>query len=419
MIETLFILPPSRGKNNFKLHTEEINSYICYMERGHSNSDIFSPAPLLLLSIILGSLFEKLKYPSVIGEILAGVILGHSVLNFVAPNAVINGLSEISLFFIVLLIGIEATTNTMLKNIKKGSILTLSSFVFPLIVILVAIRIIYGSINSSEMIMAISIAVPSISIISVMLNSLNLLKIEAGNAILASVIITDVIAFVLTSAIINSKGILLEIAAFIIFLILIMLLDISLRKHSEYVLSIFERLRAGARSEKLVFGAIILSGLKISTVFELIGITYVLGAFFAGILISDVVIGEELLGIITRTLGRINDSFFIPLFFSIAGLTFLFPSYHMLVIMSIILIVSAFLGGLLDYAIGRRWLRPFTGRGTMGILGGRGAVGLIIATISLSSGIIDVQEYSAVIFATIIMSFVFASFVKESDGVPS
>jgi Kef-type K+ transport system membrane component KefB len=374
---------------------------------------------LLLLSIVLGSLFEKLKYPSVIGEILAGVILGHSVTNFVTPNVVTDGLSEISLFFIVLLIGIEATTDTMVKNIKKGFILTLSSFAIPLIVIIVAIKIIYGTITPAEIVMGISIAVPSISIISVMLNSLNLLRIEAGNAILASVIITDVIAFVATSAIINSKGIYIEIIAFVIFLILIMLLDITLRKHSEYVLSIFEKLRAGARSEKLVFGSIILSGLIISTLFEFIGITYVLGAFFAGILISDVVIGDELLGIITRTLGRINDSFFIPLFFSIAGLTFLLPSFHMLTIMLIILMISALVGGSLDFIIGKKWLKPFTGRGTMGILGGRGAVGLIIATISLSSGIINVQEYSAVIFATIILSFVFASFVKQSDSVPS
>ncbi len=371
---------------------------------------------LLLLAIILGSIFEKLGYPSVIGEIIAGIILGPSVLNFVIPDKVISGLSEISLFFIVLLIGVEATTDTMVKNLKKGSILTLTSFIVPLLVIIISLKFIFSSVGTSGIALAISIAVPSISIVSVMLGNLDLLKVEAGNAILASVIITDILAFTMVSAIIDFKKIYIETSALVIFIILIYVIDIYLRKNSRSVLSFFEKLRSGAKSEKLVFGSIILSGLIISTLFEFIGITYVLGAFFAGILISDVVIGEDLLGIITRTLSRINDSFFIPLFFSIAGLSFAFPDVAVLETMAVILLGTLLVGGIGDYVAGKKLLKPFTARGTMGILGGRGAVGIIIATISLSGGIINDQEYSAAIFATIIISFVFSSFVKKSDS---
>lgn len=212
----------------------------------------------------------------------------------------------------------------------------------------------------------------------------------------------------------------IETSALVLFIILIYIIDVYLRKNSTHVLSFFEKLRTGAKSEKLVFGSIILSGLIISTVFEFIGITYVLGAFFAGILISDVVIGEDLLGIITRTLSRINDSFFIPLFFSIAGLSFTFPDEAVMETMIVILLGTLLVGGIGDYVAGQKLMKPFTARGTMGVLGGRGAVGIIIATISLGAGIINDQEYSAAIFATIIISFifssVFSSFVKKSDS---
>lgn len=76
---------------------------------------------LLLLAIIMGSVFEYYGLPSVIGELIAGFILGKAVLDLVLPSSIITGISEISLFFIVLLIGVESTTYTLVRNVKKES----------------------------------------------------------------------------------------------------------------------------------------------------------------------------------------------------------------------------------------------------------------------------------------------------------
>ena len=146
---------------------------------------------LLLLAIIMGSVFEYYGLPSVIGELIAGFILGKAVLDLVLPSSIITGISEISLFFIVLLIGVESTTYTLVRNVKKGILLSATSFIIPLLIMLLFLKIFYGKFGASDIILAVSIGVPSISIISVLLNKYDLMKYEMGNSILASVIFTE------------------------------------------------------------------------------------------------------------------------------------------------------------------------------------------------------------------------------------
>jgi Kef-type K+ transport system membrane component KefB len=241
------------------------------------------------------------------------------------------------------------------------------------------------------------------------------MKYEMGNSILASVIFTDIIAFIILSAIVDLKRLNYELVSIVVFLILIFLADHYLRKHSKYVMAFFEKLRYQSKSEKLVFGSIILSGLIVASILDEIGITYVLGAFFAGILISDVIIGKELLGIITRTLGRLNDSFFIPLFFSIAGMEAILPTFNSLGEMTLLIIITILIGGFLDYYAGRKFFSKGSGRVSSGILGGRGAVGVIIATIALEANILNSNQYSAAIFATIIVSVIFSFLLRNQQ----
>ena len=369
---------------------------------------------LLLFALILGELFEKFNLPSIVGEILAGVILGPAFLNFIKPGPILSGISEIALFFIVLLIGIELTTESLRKHYKTGVLFTMTSFVIPVIaMILISIFLLHLS-EETATILSVAIGVPSISIISVITNRLGLLKVDDGNIIISSVVITDITAFVLASIYIG-KNIYLVILALVVFLILLFLLDHFIRANSERVANIFRRLHAADRGEKIIFGAIILGGLVISSLFEFIGITYVLGAFFAGLLISDVVVGKSLQGILTRTLTRLDDSFFIPIFFSIDGLSAVIPSMHYAAILIILIAATGIIGGSLDFYFGKKTFRNIKGKTAAGIFGGRGAVGIVIATIAFNAGILSVDLFSVAIFASVLLSLVFSLFINKRD----
>lgn len=76
---------------------------------------------ILVFSLILGELFEKFNLPAVAGELISCVILGPAVLNWIQPNEVLNGFSEVSLFFIVLLIGVEVTVDLLRKTHPRVS----------------------------------------------------------------------------------------------------------------------------------------------------------------------------------------------------------------------------------------------------------------------------------------------------------
>lgn len=370
---------------------------------------------LLFVALVFGELLNRVGIPSVVGELLTGLILGPAVLDLVKPNQVFSGLSEIALFFIVLLIGIEATTDTLRKNYRPAMVFTLTSFGIPVIAMFIVSTMIFHIGYVGAIVISVAIGVPSISIISVILKNYDMMRIRAGHIILATVVITDIIAFAVASIFSDPKAFYYEISGIAIFMILFFTLDLEVRKHSEQVVNMFTRLHATERGEKIIFGSIVLSGLIIASIFEIIGITYVLGAFFAGIIISDVVVGKDLQGILTRTLSRINDSFFIPIFFAIAGIESIFPPHDTIYLMLALIAVGVAISVPLDYLYGRTVFQHISARTGVGILGGRGAVGIVIATVALSSGIITRDLYSAAVFATVIISLFLAPLVRKKD----
>ena len=376
---------------------------------------IFSIFILLFIALILGELLERFNFPAIVGELLTGFILGPAVLGLISANPVFTGLSEISLFFIILLIGIEVTTETLRENYGLGSLFSLTSFIIPVSVMILVSRFVLGLNAISAVVISISVAVPSISIVSVLLKNFKLLRLNAGHVILASVIITDIIAFGTVSAMISPDKATLDIVGIIVFLILLFVVDFEIRKHSEFVVRMFESLHARERGEKVIFGTIIVAGLVISSILELIGVTFVLGAFFAGIIISEVVVGEELHNMLTSTLTRLNDSFFIPIFFSIAGLEIIIPQGNVFLQLLVLVALSAGIGAPLNYLLSRKYIKGIQGRTAAGILGSRGSVGIIIASIAFTGGFISNSLYSIAIFATLILSLGFTPLVQRKD----
>ncbi|MGP6293374.1 cation:proton antiporter [Caldiplasma sukawensis] len=376
-------------------------------------SVLFEIFVLLIFALVLGSLADKFGIPSVVGELLAGLILGGTGLNLISKNTTISNIADVSLFFIVLLIGIQSTTETLIRGLKKGVILTLTSFIIPFLSVII-ILLYLGAVSRSSVLTAMAISVPSISIISVIVNNLGLMSEERGEIIISSVILTDIISFIILSYFIDSKHVIIDISSLLIFFLFIFLIDRVLRKNSNMIQEIFKRLRTYAKNDKLVFGSIIILGLIVSSIFDFIGLTYVLGGFFAGILISDVVVGDEILGILKRTLSRFDDSFFIPLFFSISALSAVIPPENAIYNMLIIMTVTVLLGGLLNYFYSRKFFQNSKNRTLVGIMGGRGAVGVIIGTIAFQSQLITSYEFSEIIFATVLISMIMTPFVGKT-----
>ncbi len=368
---------------------------------------------ILVFSLILGELFEKFNLPAVAGELISGVILGPAILNWIQPNGVLTGFSEVSLFFIVLLIGVEVTVDLLRKNTSRGFNLSVTSFIIPVTLMFVVSFYVFHLGILSALALSISIGVPSISIISVLIKQYDLLETVDGQIILASVVLTDIIAFSIISVETDFIRIIYIVPAIVMFMVLFFILDRYITRNSNYVVRIFERLHARERGEKIIFSSVIISGLLVASIFEFLGVSYILGAFFAGMLISEVMVGKELQGILTRTLNRINEGFFIPIFFSIAGLLVIIPKESYLLLMLVMSSISIVVGGGLTYFRSGQLLKMVKRRTTAGILGGRGAVGIIIATIAVRESIINSDMYTIAVVATITISVIMTPFIQR------
>ncbi len=369
----------------------------------------FIPLILLLLvvSISLGSLFKAIGLPDVVGAIVAGVIIGPAVFGFITPTSELAAISLLSLFFIILQIGIESSADIFSKSITFISGFAVTSFVVPFLVMAAGSFYLFHLPYLEAISVSLAVSIPSISITSVLLMRSGLIKIEDGQRLLGAVAMSDVLAFIILVSFHRAPLELLIISVSLIaFVIGVYYLDMFLKSTSEHIIPRLDRLN-DPEKEAVVFAIIILLGLGISSLFEYIGISFVMGAFFAGLIIHRDSIGDQTYNMVKVTLHRINSSFFIPLFFSISGVEMTIIALSILPYLVFLLIVTIVIGGYAAYKFSQRYMKHISPTVSVGIFGGRGAVGIIIASIALSDGLMTESYYSVAIFATVIMAIAF------------
>ncbi|ASI13552.1 CPA2 family transporter [Candidatus Mancarchaeum acidiphilum] len=360
---------------------------------------------LLAVSISLGKLLERFGITDIVGQIIAGMILGPSLLNIIQPSSLLSGIAEVAIFFILLFIGIEITTETLTNHIKSSIRFTLSSFIIPVILMCIVSIYLLNIPISESIIASVAIGVPSISIISVLIYRYSLIHTEGGLKILSAVIFTDIIAFVILAAVMQSSHLLLTVAGVMIFLLILLYIDRELRYHGRTIRPFFKKLLDN-RKEDTIFALVLIMSLLVSAILQVIGITYVLGAVFAGMLIHKTTVGTRTTQMLKDTFRRLNDSFFIPIFFSIAGLEFRIPSSKYIILLVILVGISLLVGGVMNYFNAKRHIRNIPPSEVTGILGSRGAVGIVIASLAFQSSIINSQIYAIILVGTIVMSLI-------------
>lgn len=367
---------------------------------------------VLAVAVLAGELFEQLGLPSVAGELLSGLVLGPTVLGIVASSPQTAAVSEIALFFVVLLIGFEMTTQTVRSRIVPSLAVTMTSFVLPFLVLTAGASVLLPFGFTANLLVALAIGVPSISIVSVLVMEFDLVKKETGQIILSSVTITDVVAFVVLAGASGTLGGTLSVVFLMaLFLAAFAVVDWLLNSHPDAFRDVLERASGFTRREELSFALLIVGGLLVAVILQGIGVSYILGAFFAGLIIHDGLVGKSAFRRTADTLAKMNRAFFIPIFFGLAGVEADFPASQsgLLAPLGALLLASIVPATLATYAAARYIMK---GREQGGprriafILSGRGAVGIVIASVALNAGLIGRTAYSLVLIGTVVVSVV-------------
>lgn len=377
---------------------------------------------VLASAILVGEVFEQFKLPSVAGELLSGLILGPTVLGYLATDAGLQGIASISLFFIIFMIGFEMNTKTLGKHVSQGLLLSLTSFIVPLVLCLIMGFVVFPFGPTAVFVVALAVSVPSISIISVLVMQYKMLEDESGLIVLASVTITDIIAFIILEAV--SGPVLTTLTVIIdtgVFVVAFVVVDWLLNHEPLLIRRTLARLARLAKREDISYAALILVGLMVAAIFQNIGLSYIIGAFFAGLIVHDGLIGRKPFKEVSETFARINGAFFIPFFFGFAGVeaNLAASSFEPIPALAVVLAASLGPGILLSYYAGKKVLK-LSGDGSARqiavTLGGRGAVGIVIASVALSTNVIDDTEYSLIVVSTLAASIIVPLLLGRKSG---
>lgn len=358
----------------------------------------FIPAILVILlsSIILGEFFKKLNMPSVVGQLLSGIIIGPALLNIIKPTNLISSLAELGVIILMFLAGLESDFQLLKKYFNPSVVIALIGIIFPVTGIFFIGELFHLS-NVESLFIGVIFAATSVSISVAVLKSLDALNTKPGVTILGAAVADDILSIMLLSAAITFAGstssqnntnilnsLLMQIGFFIfIWFLFILVKKININLKPEY-----------APLLGLVFC------LLLSTFAEHVRISAITGAFFAGILIGQTKYKTS----VNNQMDKFGNLLFIPIFFVNVGLNMningIMENVLLFLVLSIIAIVTKFLGAFLGARIFNFSRLSSTEIG-VGMIS-RGEVGLVIAEIGLKNHLISDSYYSTIIAAIIL-----------------
>ena len=395
---------------------------------------VFNILVLLVSAIILGEVFKRIKLPAMVGHLLAGVIVGPTLLGIVHTDDSFLVFVDLAVFFLMFLAGLELHPEEIKKAGKRGAILSLLAFSIPFLATFGLMQILEQSLISS-MFVALTLAITAVPVSAVVLMEFKLLKSKLGTTVMTAGIINDILSLVILAIILqmaangesNNESIdlaevLLSTAKIAAFIGGIFLVDYLLNKFSHHIPTKFIPVFSNLKTKESGFAILLIVTFTISLIAELSGLHFIIGTFFAGLIIYRKIIGKENFETINDVSGKITFGFFSPIFFAFIGTELHAQSLSGAIPLFLVLLAVAIAGKIGGGFLGAKIAGFSTQKSKIigYLMNSRGMVELVIAVIGLEAGIIDEAMFSIIVavgFITTIlapiMSRVSLKHVKE------
>ncbi|MBQ6250369.1 cation:proton antiporter [Ruminococcus sp.] len=356
-----------------------------------------------------GLLARKCRAPMVVGEIIAGLIIGPCLLGWVTPNDFVAQMAEIGVILIMFSAGLETNLQELKKSGFAAFLIACVGVLVPLVGGSLLYMCIYGfsAFGTDEFFKAVFIGcimtATSVGITVEVLKEMGKLKTRVGQTILSAAIIDDVIGIIVLTFVLGFKdpdsNTLLVTGKILLFLVLSLVLGIVIYKLFKF----YDDRHAHTRRIPII--AITLCFIMAFVAEKYFGIADITGAYIAGIILCNVRDAEY----IDRRISINGYMFFAPVFFVSIGLKTDFSNVDSsMIVFSIGFVIVAMLSkvigcGLVSKCFKYSWLDCLKiGAGMMT----RGEVALIITNKGLGLGIIDSSYFTAVILLIIVSSIV-------------
>lgn len=361
--------------------------------------------PNLLLTIffifvaakLAAEIFERLKQPAVAAEILAGVIIGPSVLGLVNHNQLTEALSEIGVIFLLFLVGLETKPGDIFKVGARATMVAIFGVIVPFICGYL-IMLVWGETWIESMFVGAALVATSVGITARVLGQMGLLSLQTSRIILGAAVIDDILGLIIL-AIVKSTAVGNVNYVHIIFTATMALGFTTLviffgSKAVKKISPRIEKLKIG--NSYLMFGFSLC--LALAFIADYIGVAAIIGAFLAGMAMSEVTEGTD----VPHQVEAVTE-FFMPFFLVNIGMQFKLDAFAdrniiiLALIVTLLAVASKIVGcGVAALSLGKR--KAFQiGVGMVP----RGEVGIVVASVGLQMHTMNDSAYGIVLFMAV------------------
>ncbi len=372
-------------------------------------------AIILVMAKIFGLLARKCKAPQVVGEIIAGLVIGPCLLGWVAQTEFISCMAEIGVVILMFGAGLETNMKKLIKTGPKALAIACAGVFVPLAGGTLLYMIFYGaaSIGSAEFLKAVFMGTimtaTSVSITVQALKEMGYLTGTVGTTILSAAIIDDIIGIIVLTFVIGMKSENTEPIAVILSTIAFFCFAIVGGIIMHYVFKKFDNKHPHTRRIPILGLAFCLALSYIAE--KYFGIADITGAYVAGIILCSIRDSDY----IAEKMDINSYMIFGPLFFASIGLKTNISGVNMAILgFSVCFVIVALITKIIGCGLVSRLCRfKMSDSAKIGVgMMTRGEVALIVAQKGLSAGMMDPVYFTSVILLIIVSSIATPIFLK-------
>lgn len=388
---------------------------------------VFSLAVLLASARFLGELARRVKQPAVVGEILAGVILGPSLLSSLLPrfgewllpqtesqSHLLDTVALVGILFLMVVVGLETDLGLIRSRWRTAVGVGVGGLIIPFAAGLWGGTLVPASLLDGgdrlvfALFLAVALALSAIPVLARVLTDLGLMRNEFGQTVLAAGMIDDIVGWSLlgivtslaASGTMGAGDVLRTLGGLTLFFLATLV--IARPVTGWLARSAVDR----ASGRDMVLTVLVATAFGWGAFSQWLHLEPILGAFAVG------VIGGQLRKMpldVTVKLESVTNAVFAPIFLATAGLRLrldVLAEPELLLLAGALLLLAA-IGKLAGGYLGGRLLARTSHRDALGYgiaLNARGVLGIVVATLGLSMGVFGVEVYSMVVVVSVLTS---------------
>lgn len=365
---------------------------------------IISLCAILMLTTVSGLICRKAQLPEVIGQILVGILVGPSLLGVMHMSDSLSLFSDLGIIILMFLGGVGCDLQLLKKYSKAAVIIACMGVVFP-VAVMGGVSLLFGFKPIPAAFIGVVFSATSVSISVAVLKEAGLLDSKEGVSILGAAVADDVIGVILLSVmctLVNTGSV--DVAGLGLILLKQVLFFVAAAVVVVWVAPALMTLAGVLKAPSGIAVMAVIICLAMAWASNLAGLSYAVGAFFAGIAVSNSDYAEDA----DRYIEPVGDTLFVPVFFVGIGLQTTGVDDTKMIVFIAIMTVLGVITKVVGCGLGGR-MAGFGGASALMIGAGmvpRGEMALITAQIGFNEHVLGSEYYSTIIFIISLVTLV-------------